>query len=103
MTAPPKGEPRKSGKPKATERVDEETSNEIEEAKFLACGIVPRSPSWLLACGLGQVAALTVHRTVIHYRDLRFATPPGELSPKATERVDEETSNEIEKANPPLA
>ncbi len=27
-----------------------------------------------LACGLGQVAALTVHRAVIHYRALRFAT-----------------------------
>ncbi len=30
-----------------------------------------------LACGLGQVAALTVHRTVIHYRALRFATLKG--------------------------
>ncbi|MBQ9558204.1 MAG: hypothetical protein IJU94_06335, partial [Clostridia bacterium] len=27
-----------------------------------------------LACGLGQVAALTAHRAVIHYRALRFAT-----------------------------
>ena len=30
-----------------------------------------------LACGLGQVAALTVRRTVIHYRALRFATLKG--------------------------
>ena len=30
-----------------------------------------------LACGLGQVAALTAHRAVIHYRNLRFATLKG--------------------------
>ncbi len=30
-----------------------------------------------LACGLGQVAALTAHRAVIHYRNLRFATLEG--------------------------
>ena len=30
-----------------------------------------------LACWLGQNAALTVHRTVIHYRVPRFATSKG--------------------------
>ena len=29
---------------------------------------VTAKPCHRLACGLGQVAALTVHRTVIHYR-----------------------------------
>ena len=34
-----------------------------------------------LACGLGQVAALTAHRAVIHYRALRFATLKGKAWP----------------------
>ena len=33
-----------------------------------------------LVCGLGQNAALTVHRTVIHYRVPRFATSEGKPS-----------------------
>ena len=28
-----------------------------------------RSPTEVLACGLGHISALTVHRTVIHYRN----------------------------------
>ena len=33
-----------------------------------------------LSCGLGQVAALTAHRAVIHCRALRFATLKGKAS-----------------------
>ena len=35
-----------------------------------------------LACGLGQVAALTAHWAVIHYRALRPATLKGKASPR---------------------
>ena len=34
----------------------------------------------MVSLRLGQVAALTVHRTVIHYRSLRFATLPAEIA-----------------------
>ena len=40
-----------------------------------------------LACGLGQVAALTAHRAVIHYRALRFATSSEGGSPAKPQRA----------------
>ena len=49
-----------------------------DTSSVVACG-----DATCLACGLGQVAALTVRRTVIHYRALRFAALKG----KAPARV----------------